>query len=138
MILLDTDTLSLYFNNHIRVVRRLESAEEEPAISIVSRIEVLQGRFASVLKAANAEELLRLQERLLTADRQLSEFAIVPFDKASGSEFDRLRQSKRHGKMGRNDLLIACTALANRATLVTRNVKDFKMAPGLRLEIWAD
>jgi tRNA(fMet)-specific endonuclease VapC len=138
MILLDTDTLTLYLNNHIRVIRRLESASEEPAISIVSRIEVLQGRFASVVKAANSEELLRFQERLLKADRELLEFTIVPFDKASAREFDRLRHSKKHGRMGRNDLLIACIALANHATLVTRNVKDFRSVPGLRLENGAD
>jgi tRNA(fMet)-specific endonuclease VapC len=138
MILLDTDTLTLYLNDHVRVVRRFESANEEPAISIVSRIEVQQGRFASVLKAANSEELLRFQGRLMKAERELLEFTIVPFDKASGSDFDRLRQNKKHGKMGRNDLLIACIALANRATLVTRNVKDFQLVPGLRLENWAD
>ena len=74
----------------------------------------------------------------MKAERELLEFTIVPFDKASGSDFDRLRQNKKHGKMGRNDLLIACIALANRATLVTRNVKDFQLVPGLRLENWAD
>ena len=138
MIVLDTDTLSLYFNNHLRVVRRLEAASEEPAASIVSRIEVLQGRFSSILKAANAEELLRFQDRLLKADRDLSRFLIVPFDNGAAREFDRLRQNKKLGKMGRNDLLIACIALANQAILVTRNVRDFQDVPGLKVENWAD
>jgi predicted nucleic acid-binding protein len=35
-------------------------------------------------------------------------------------------------------MLIACTALANDALLVTRNVKDYKDVPGLRIENWAD
>ncbi len=139
MILLDTDTLSLYFNGHLRVVRRLESASEEPFTSIVSRIEVLQGRFSSILKAANAEELLRFQNRLLKADRDLSRFLIVPFNNGAVREFDRLRQIKKLGKMGRNDLLIACIALANDAILVTRYTKDFQALPGsfsINLKIW--
>jgi tRNA(fMet)-specific endonuclease VapC len=40
--------------------------------------------------------------------------------------------------MGRSDLLIACICLADGATLVTRNLKDFQGVPDLRLENWAD
>ncbi len=79
MILLDTDTLTLYFNDHLRVVRRVEAAIEDPATSIVTRIEVLQGRFSSILKAATSEDLLRFQKRLLEAERDLVPFLIVPF-----------------------------------------------------------
>jgi tRNA(fMet)-specific endonuclease VapC len=138
MILLDTDTLSLYFNNHLCVVRRLDSAQENPVISLVSRIEVLQGRFASILKAADSEELIRFQERLFTTEHGLTRFAIVPFDNAAAREFDRLRGNKKVGKIGRKDLLIACIALANQAILVMRNVKDFQLVPGLHLANWAD
>jgi len=41
-------------------------------------------------------------------------------------------------KVGRADLLIAAIALAHRATLVTRNVRDFQQIPGLILENWTD
>jgi predicted nucleic acid-binding protein len=54
MILIDTDTLTLYFNRHPRVSEKFLTAEEVPVTSIVTRIEVLQGRFESVLKAADA------------------------------------------------------------------------------------
>jgi tRNA(fMet)-specific endonuclease VapC len=138
MILLDTDILTLYFNNHSGIRRRIESADEDPAITIVSRIEVLQGRFSSVLKAANAIELLRFQDRLVQAEYDLTRFVVVPFDTASAREFDRWRQNKKTGKVRRNDLLIACIALANRAALVTRNLKDFQVVPGLKLENWAE
>jgi tRNA(fMet)-specific endonuclease VapC len=138
MILLDTDTLTLYFKRHPRVVEKVQRAEEVPATSIVTRIEVLQGRFESVLKAANADQLLAAQERLEVAEDELAKFTIVPFDVAAATEFDRLRENKKLKKIGRKDLLIAAIALAHSATFVTRNLRDFRQVPGLRLENWAD
>jgi tRNA(fMet)-specific endonuclease VapC len=138
MILLDTDTLTLYFNDLAPVVRRVEQAKEEPVTSIVSRIEVLQGRFASVLTAADASELLVAQSRLRAAEIELAKFNIVFFDNVAAATFGRLRHDKKLKKMGRKDLLIACIALANRATLVTRNLRHFRQVPGLKVENWAD
>jgi tRNA(fMet)-specific endonuclease VapC len=59
-------------------------------------------------------------------------------DTASASEFDHLRRNKKLKRIGRADLLIAAITLAHRATLVTRNLKDFRQVPGLRTENWAD
>jgi len=52
--------------------------------------------------------------------------------------FDSLRKNKKLKKIGRRDLLIAAISLAERATLVTRNLKDFRHVPGLQVENWAD
>jgi tRNA(fMet)-specific endonuclease VapC len=49
-----------------------------------------------------------------------------------------MRQQKDFKKMGRADLLIACIALAHDALLVTRNTRDYKKVPGLRLANWVD
>lgn len=49
MIILDTDTLTLYFAGHLSVTEKVRAAVEVPVTSLVSRIEVLQGRFDSVL-----------------------------------------------------------------------------------------
>jgi tRNA(fMet)-specific endonuclease VapC len=98
----------------------------------------MQGRFDSVLKAADADQLRTAQERLLTAERDLAKFVIVPFAVSAGIEFDRLRENKKLKRIGHRDLLIASIALANSATLVTRNLRHFRQVPGLRLENWAD
>lgn len=138
MILLDTDTLTLLTMGHPKVQRRLDLAEDDIAITIVTRIEVLRGRFDFVLKAADGAQLLLAQQRLDDAEARLAEVPVVPFDSDAAVEFDRLLQNKSVRKVGRADLLIASIALAQRATLVTRNVRHFQTIPGLPVVNWAD
>jgi len=138
MTILDTDTFSLLVAGQPCVRQRLDRQAAGAALTIVSRIEVLEGRFASVKKAADCEHLLRAQGWLEQSERDLTDILILPFDAAAAAEFDRLRQNKKLKKIGRGDLLIASIALAHRATLATRNVGDFRQVPGLRVENWAD
>ncbi len=65
-------------------------------------------------------------------------FEIAPFDKASAKEYGRIRQvlAAQGNLIGDRDLMIAACALANEATLVSDNVKDFKRVSGLKLEFW--
>ncbi len=138
MILLDTDVLSLFFTDHKQIIERVGQAQDKVATTIVSRIEILQGRFASVLKAEDGEKLLRQEQRLREAEERLARWEIVPFKDVACVEFDNLREIKKLKKIGRPDLLIAAIALANWATLVTRNVKHFQHVTGLHVENWAD
>jgi tRNA(fMet)-specific endonuclease VapC len=138
MILLDTDHLSLLFADHPRVAERFRGTTEVVATTIISRIEVLQGRFAFLLKAADAEQLLRAQEWLRNTEADLLRFRIVPLEAGAARHFSHLRQHKKLKAIGRADLLIAAITLAHGATLVSRNVKDFRQVPGLRVENWAD
>ncbi len=65
-------------------------------------------------------------------------FDSLPFDdevaEAYGVLHTELRRSGR--PIGANDLLIAAIALANRATLVTRDDNEFLRVPGLQVEVW--
>ncbi|MDB5309515.1 MAG: hypothetical protein JWO38_3717 [Gemmataceae bacterium] len=138
--LLDTDVFTLaYFSRHgLRERIAGERATDDVVISLITRIEVLRGRFDAVLKASDGVVLERAQAALRLTETFLAEFRVLPFDAAAGSEFDRLREDKRARKAGRNDLLIACITLAHDATLVTRNTKDFANIPGVKFENWAD
>jgi tRNA(fMet)-specific endonuclease VapC len=138
MILLDTDAFSLHLFGYARLLERIRAANEAPAITIVTQIEVLRGRQEALMKAADATQLLRAQAGLVRSAEHLASVRIIPFDVTSAAEFDRLRQIKQLKKIGRADLLIASIALAHRATLVTRNLRDFRQIPGLQVENWAD
>jgi len=106
MNLLDTDTLTLLMSGHARVTERVRQADRV-AITLVTRIEILQGRFASILKAADGRQLLRAQQWLQQNEQYMRGLEIVPFDVAAAAEFDKLRQNKKLKKIGRADLLIA-------------------------------
>jgi len=139
MKILDTDTLTLFFSGQERVVSRRQMETDEVAITVISRIETLQGRFAMLLKAADGAELRRAQQWLdRTVDNLTAIPKVFPIDDAAAAVFDRLREHKKLKKIGRRDLLIASIALAKRATVVTRNLKDFRQVQGLLVENWAD
>lgn len=137
MVVFDTDVLSLFFLGHARVIQRVRRESTEVATTVISRIEVLQGRFDSVLKAADGAQLVEAHRRLALAESNISTWRVLPIDEAAAMEFDRLRADRKLRKIGRADLLIACIALAHRATLVTRNHRHFGQVPGLTVEDWA-
>lgn len=66
-------------------------------------------------------------------DRYLK-ITVLEFDEAAADEFERLKQARV--RIGTMDLKIASIALANRATVLTRNIRDFGKVPGLRVEDW--
>jgi tRNA(fMet)-specific endonuclease VapC len=138
MIPLDTDTFTLLGGRHPKVTARLAAATDEVAITIVTRVEALEGRMAFLMRAADGEQLLRAQQWLQRTEDDLARLPVVLFDATAAAEFDRLLGTKGLRRIGRGDLLIASIALANKATLVTRNLKDYRKVPDLQVENWAD
>jgi tRNA(fMet)-specific endonuclease VapC len=99
---------------------------------------LLQQRLDFLLKATDGQALLRAQYWLFKTETLLSEIDILPFDPMAIEQFERLIAERSLRKMGRADLQIASIALAKRATLVTRNIKDFRRVPNLQLINWLD
>jgi tRNA(fMet)-specific endonuclease VapC len=138
MILLDTDMLTLLLQGDPRVQKRMRSAETDVATTIVTWMEVLQGRFRAVFTAADADQLERASRRLQESASQLSSLPIVPINRAVAKQFAALLANKKLKRIGRGDILIASIALAEKAMLITRNARDFSLVPGLTWENWAD
>ena len=138
MFVLDTDTLSLLLRSHPRLTDRVSRSAVEVVVTEITRIEQLKGRFDALFKAEDGERLLMARQRLLDTEKDLDRIEILPLDEAAATEFERLLGTKGLRRIGRGDLLIASIVLANKATLVTRNVKDFQRVPGLKIENWVD
>ena len=139
MHLLDTDTLTHLHAGHRKVVESLRVLDDtDVGTTIITKIELIRGRMDFVLKAATGPELLRAQHLLTRTEELLEQIIIVPIDDVAAAQFDLLRASRRFRKIGRADLLIASIALANSATVVTRNVRHFKVLARLKVVNWVD
>jgi tRNA(fMet)-specific endonuclease VapC len=136
--LLDTDIMTLWLYENAQVRARFDAVEDSDrvAISLITRVELLRGRLEAVLKAANRGEWLESQRRLIRTEEELEALDVVLIDEAAADQFDVLRASKKLKKIDRGDILQAAIALANDATLVTRNTKDYANVPNLKLDNW--
>ncbi len=137
MHLLDTNILTALHTGHPKIIAALENLDDpQVATTIVTKAELLRGRIEFLLKADQGVALLRAQARLSETEQLLKAIEIVPLNAAAIAHFDQLITQPCLRKAGRADLLIASIALAHRATLVTRNLKDFQRIPSLRLTNW--
>jgi tRNA(fMet)-specific endonuclease VapC len=131
MYALDTNTVLDYFKGKGRVGEHLLATPPgEVALPAVAAYEVWVG----VLGSQNAKRRQAEYEQFLAV------VGILPFDAIAGRRAAELRLAlERKGEsIGPMDTLIAATALANGATLVTRNVREFERVPGLSVANWHD
>ena len=115
MIVFDTDILTLYSLENIRIRERAAREDDEIAITIITQIEVLLGRFHFILKASTGDELQRAQAYLANSEHVLAKHTVLPITQAAAAWFDKLRFEKKLKKIGRPDLLIACIGLSHGA-----------------------
>ena len=81
-----------------------------------------------------------MEENRLLVEQFLLLFEIFSFDLGAAREYATIRaQIETKGQLiGPNDMLTAATVRSRNATLVTRNTREFKRGPGLKLEEWAE
>jgi tRNA(fMet)-specific endonuclease VapC len=139
MYLLDTDHISLLDRGgpEAQNIRARLSALSvgEVAVSIVSYEEQMRGWLAHIARLRGVDRQITGYLKLEQMLRYYCDTPLLPFDDRVLEQFQRLWVARL--RIGTMDLKIAATALANDATLVTRNLTDFGKVPGLRLEDWS-
>lgn|SRR5271157_1757237 len=129
MLALDTNTVIYFFKGMGRVAENLrKEAPRDIAIPAVVLYELEVGIARSS----------RPRQRRESLDALLKVIHILPFDERAASASAELRaQLEKAGSgIGPIDTLIAGTALAHSATLVTHSTKEFSRVRGLRLLDW--
>lgn len=127
--LLDTNTVIYLFKGHGQVSKRLLAVS---AADVALPTLVLYELETGVAKSANPSKHARHLKALLDV------VSLVPFgeSEARAAAMVRARLESRGTPIGPMDTLIAGVALANRAVLVTRNVREFGRIEGLAIEDW--
>jgi len=132
MHLLDTNTcIKLLNRKESRVSRRFAiQAPHEIALSSVVKAELLYG----------ARHSMQVEENLSLLRSFFAPLVSLPFDDRCAEEYGQIRADlRRQGRpIGPNDLLIAATARAFDAILVTHNTAEFGRVAGLRMEDWEE
>jgi len=131
MFLLDTNTLIYLFKGQGKVAERLFTVPPgDVAISSVSLYEIEVGIAKSLQPAKRRKQL----------DTFLAAVSVLPFDRsaARAAATVRVELERRGLPIGPLDNLIAGVALAHRATLVTRNTREFARLPNLDVMDWYD
>lgn len=140
MYILDTDHLSLLGRATNPEAQRLrlrlnKLKPEERTTTIITFEEQMRGWMSHLAKSRSL-----IQQ--VAAYRQLKEFldrylqiTVLEFDEDAAAEYERLRGLRL--RVGTMDMKIAAIALANQATLLTRNLKDFNRIPDLQVEDWS-
>ena len=137
MLILDTDHLTAIDRASApgeNLRRRLANQGDDFCTTIVWIGEQLRGLLALYSSARSDDEILEAYGRLSKKLGSFHDFRILDWTAEAGANFHRLRRGKI--RIGTMDLRIACIAIANDATLLSRNLRDFQRVPGLRVEDW--
>ena len=126
---LDTNTLIYFFKGQGEVARNLlAKAPADVMIPAVVVYEIETGIAKSTDPTKRRKQLAEL----------LDTVAVLPFDvhAARSAAGIRARLERQGTPIGPMDTLIAGTALAHHATLVTHNTTEFQRIPELQLADW--
>lgn len=119
--LIDTDILVDYLRLLPEAVSFLDGlSKKERMVSVLTHLELLQG--------------CSTKQKSQSIDHFVKQFKVLPLsDDISISVVKLFREHKWHSHMSIPDVFIAATALDSGEILYTRNVKDYRMIPGLKL-----
>ena len=125
--LLDTNILSAGLRGEPRaLLNRLAGlAPNRLHVSCIVLAELMAGAELGTRKATTLAALVDMTAGM----------TVLPFDTQAAAHFDDLK--RLHIRIGTQDLKIAAIALANDATLITRNTQDFARISDLKFEDWS-
>lgn len=139
MLVLDTDHISWLERVESPQARHLQgrldrAAPEEVAVTIISYEEQIRGRLAYLARARTMIQRIEAYRLLRSQFDNYRRMAILDFDELSATRFQNLVQARL--RVGTMDLMIAAIVLRHDATLLSRNLRDFRRVPGLKVEDW--
>jgi tRNA(fMet)-specific endonuclease VapC len=140
MIILDTDVFSLMelpdSPEYIRLRARIAQLDPPQPVTttVITYEEQSRGRLACVNAARSPQQLAQAYSHLRQHVLNYRRIPIADFDDAAAAAAAQLQKSKL--RLGTMDIRIAAIALTRNALLLSRNLRDFRKVPNLRVEDW--
>src|SRR5271155_4795257 len=109
MIVVDTDIATLIsYGTNEKLRRRIQTLQntDELVITIVTYMEILGGRFDSIVKAATQTELLKAMGLFRRSHEFVSRFRLIELNETAAAHFATFTTGKKKAKMRRGDMLI--------------------------------
>jgi tRNA(fMet)-specific endonuclease VapC len=138
MFLIDSDHLSVLLESrdarHLQLMERIEQSPDPCAVPIVVVEEHMRSWLGQIHRSTDVHRQIVPYLRLRKLVAFLANAIIVDWNEPAADIFLQLRHLRN--RIGSQDLKIACIALANEASLLTANLRDFEQVPGLHAEDW--
>jgi len=129
MYVLDTNTLIYYFKGQGQVAQNFAKVPaQEISIPTIVIFELQVG----IAKSTSPKKRTQQLQQILSQVNLIS----FDYDAALAAAKIRAQLEKQGSSIGSMDILIAGTALALQATLVTHNIKEFSRVSGLAIADW--
>jgi tRNA(fMet)-specific endonuclease VapC len=139
MIVLDTDHISILQHADSEVAVALQerlghSPDSHVATTAITLEEQTRSWLGLINRYADVRRQVAYYDRFVASFRFFAKWRVVPFDEAAAMRFQELRSARV--RIGSLDLKIAAICLVNRATLLSRNLADFRQVGDLHVENW--
>ena len=140
MIILDTDIISLLDrpsgNEFEKLSRRFTSVPDDERVctTIISFEEHMRGWLAQIATARKPQAEVNAYARLQRLLQEYQVRDVLPYDDAAAAAFASLKRQRI--RIGTMDLRIGAIALTYDARVISRNLRDFREIPHLRVEDW--
>jgi tRNA(fMet)-specific endonuclease VapC len=139
MVILDTDHLTALEGADTAASTRLRGRlaklpADEVVTTIITYEEQTRGWLAYAARARGVAQQVAAYRRLRVHLETYRRIPVVDFDESAAVQYQRLMAQRV--RIGTMDLKIAAIAIASDAMLLSRNLRDFRKVPDLRVEDW--
>ncbi len=140
MIVVDTDHISVLQHQDApsakELRKRLASVDRNEVVvtTVANYEEQIRSWLSQIGRNADVHRQIPFYQRLIQLADFFAEWQLLPFNQDAADTFKQLRRQKI--RISSTDLKIASIVLVHNATLLSRNLADFSLIPGLHVENW--
>jgi tRNA(fMet)-specific endonuclease VapC len=136
--ILDTDSASLFLAGNQKLIYRVTQEVPHVVTTIITVQELFNGWAGRVNDPAEANNLVRIYDKLWQTTEFLKTIEILTFSELANTYHQRLILERKSlaKKRLEKDMRIAAIAFSIGGTVITCNQKDFDQVPHLKIEDW--